>query len=257
MLGVSALAGAWPDMPPDLVYISGPGVEGQVEVADSQVLDVLRLGGIEDMAWGVIPAQNVSSEGFQIIRYFEGGEFRMGDLMYYPDTAGARSVVYFDDGAMKTGDRSPYDKKWLYTTSKGDRVLQAYLKQIGATLPDPAQPQLKARAGTAVVDTFTFAFPEAGTWNWSVRAGYSEPETAMPPLTVVEPNAPAAPDTKVTVPQTNNAQPVAPTQNTTNTTQSIQAPTIEPTMLIAAALAGIAGIIGVSTIALQRRRREK
>jgi hypothetical protein len=304
LLSAFSLASAWPDLPPVKAFISGPGIEGQVQITDAHVLDVLRLGGIEDMDWGVIPEPKVSGEGYQIIRYFHDDEFRMGDLTYYPNAAGARSVVYFDDGGMMSGDPSPFHKKWLYTTSKGDRVLQSYLKQIGAIMPNYADTQLQSDESRAVVDTlpekiamgvpvtlgftlpqqqlksapvslhregeshrivlaaspmgkpghymFTFKFPEAGTWNWAVRASYNDPEIPMPSLDVVDPGASAAPVENKSIAPSDNTTPV---QEVVTSEDAAMKSGIEPLTLVLALVAGLVGIVGISSVILMNRRK--
>lgn len=134
LFAASSLAHAWPDQPPAKAFISGPGIAGQIQIADQSVLDSLRLGTFEDMQSGTLPAPANPGQGFHIIRYFDGGEFRFADITYYPNVAGARSMVMFQDGPQLQGDHTPYNGKWLYTNAAADHLIQPYIQKLGGIL---------------------------------------------------------------------------------------------------------------------------
>lgn len=136
----AARVDAWPNLPPNEATISGPGLQDNVKITAPEVLQILRLGGLEDMSEGVIPKPVVLGEGYKIIRYFEGGDFRFADLTYYPNATATRSVVYWEDGPQFQGDHSRYHKQWLYATAQGDAVMQKYLTGLGVKLPTAAAP---------------------------------------------------------------------------------------------------------------------
>lgn len=127
LLGAVSLVQAWPDLPPARAYISGPGLQGQVQITDSHVLEILRLGGLEDFGKGALPAPQAGGQPYKIIRYFEGGSFQMGDLTYYMRTDGAPGVVYFQDGPMINGDRTPFNNQWFATVPQSDQILQQFI----------------------------------------------------------------------------------------------------------------------------------
>lgn len=129
---------AWPDLPPTRAFISGPGLEGELEVRDPKVLSALRLGGLEDFNKGALPTQNPNSSQYTITRYFENGTFRMGDLNYYPGEDGNPGVVYFQDGPMKSGDRSPYDNHWFSTIAQTDQILKEFIEKATNAKQEPA-----------------------------------------------------------------------------------------------------------------------
>jgi hypothetical protein len=288
LCAVGSSARAWPEQPPDKAFVSGPGIGEREEIRDVQVLQALRLGGLEDMAHGVIPLPRVNGEGFKIIRYFEGGSFRYADLTYYPNVEGARGVVYFQDGPDVQGDRSPFHEKWLYATSDGERIVRSYLANMGGVLPAPHSASDKpSKVNTAKVDglplavlagkpvtlgftlaqsykvvpvafrragatervvvaasasgaeghyLLTHVFPSAGTWEWSVRATYNDPEIPMPAINVVQAQVPAPPVA---------AQPVEPVVQPAPVETVIPAQELDPVVVaLAAAAAGI-GILGV------------
>lgn len=152
LLGSFSLVEAWPDTPPAKAFISGPGIEGQVQITDKPVLDALRLGGVEDMARGVIARPAVAWEGFKITRYFDGGTFHFGDLTYYPNAEGTRGAVYFEDGPMLEGDHTAYNNRWLYATASGDQVLQGFLKKLGVGISTNGNSEKQASTETVVLD---------------------------------------------------------------------------------------------------------
>ena len=133
-MSVLAAPLAWPDQPPDKAFISGPGLKGEVEITDQKTLEALRFGGMEDFEAGVLPeAPKVSGEGYKITRYFYDGGFNFATLHYYPDPAGGRGYVYWEDGPDLVGDHTPYNNQWLYAKSDGEAVLQNQLKTLGAS----------------------------------------------------------------------------------------------------------------------------
>ena len=128
---------AWPESPPFKAFISGPGIETVTQITDANVLQVLRLGGIEDMEAGAIAAPNVEAEGYKILRYFENGSFRFADLVYYPNAVNGKGVVYFQDGPQLIGNHTQFNGKWLNTTAQGDAILNNYIKTLrGAASQD-------------------------------------------------------------------------------------------------------------------------
>jgi DNA-binding beta-propeller fold protein YncE len=135
LLGTFSFANAWPDLPPTKAFISGPGLSGQVQITDSNLLTSLRLGGLEDFSKGALAAPKVRGDPYKIIRYFENGTFQMGDLSYYPAANGTASVVYFQDGPMKNGDRSPHNNQWYATIASSEQLLQQFIDtQSGANI---------------------------------------------------------------------------------------------------------------------------
>jgi|SRR5581483_5618686 len=272
-----SLALAWPDQPPSRAFISGRGIESGVEITNPDLLDDLRLGGLEDLGWGPIQKPEALGAAYQIRRYFENNTFRFADLTYYPNPNGARSYVYWEDGSQLSGDHTPFHKKWLYTNSSADHAMQAFLHSQGVTLADKSDGniQLQARldqlperivvgqpvtlgltlpqnfkgvpvtflrsgdtSKTEVIAsaggapghyTVGFTFPSEGEWNWSVRTDTNGAEIPLPPLTIVDPNAPI---------QKSNSQ-------TSTNAVSIMPPLSTFLFGVFAALLGIVGIGGI------------
>ena len=131
MIGMLMTTGfrlAWPDQPPDRVTISGPGIVGVLEITDRNILDALQLSVFEDFNAGSIKAPSISGEGYHITRYFYGGTFNFGGLIYYPPTANApRGVLQFSDGPQLEGNHTPYNGQWWYAKPQGDAAMQNLL----------------------------------------------------------------------------------------------------------------------------------
>lgn len=301
-----AVALAWPDQPPVKAYISGPGIEGQLQITDSDVLETLRLGELEDLGWGLVNKPPLSGDGFKIIRYFDDGSFRFADLTYYANPKGLRSYVYWEDGPMLQGSHTPYNRQWLYTNEKGNAALIAYLQKIGARVDsavdsahsisatlDPLPETIKVgetvrlgftlselasavmvwigRAGeeqkTAIPAksegseshfVTSFAFPQAGAWNWALRIDNQKIEVPMPPLQVddsqtvqnspvAEPNV-STKDAKAAVTNGNNAAPGALANEASNSDSLLDILTIA---------AGVIGLIGVAGALWFRARQSR
>lgn len=143
----TALAQAWPDQPPLRVLISGPGIEGQVEVKDAAALAIFRLGALEDVD-AASPVKPQVGAGYKIVRFFGGDEFDFARLTYYSDPSGGRGFVYFEDGPMMQGNHTPYNQTWLHTKTDGEQKLRALLKQLGAKLDDAAPAEIPAPGST-------------------------------------------------------------------------------------------------------------
>ena len=135
----TSLALAWPDQPPDFATISGPGLVGSVKITNPDQLAALKLGALEDFDQGALaePPQ-VTGEGYQITRYFDGGSFNFASLRYYPDAAGGVGYLYFEDGPDLSGDHTPYHRHWLRARPEGEAALRQVLTQIGAPVESPA-----------------------------------------------------------------------------------------------------------------------
>lgn len=156
---------AWPDQPPDKAYISGPGIEGQVQITDLRVLAMLKLGALEDLETGPVSPPLVFDSAYKITRYYYDGTFRFADLTYYLNVAWPHNYVYWDDGPQLEGTHTPYHLKWLYTTAPGDAVMREYLHQLKVTLPGETVPEtapadrlpVEIVAGSPVTLGFTLA----------------------------------------------------------------------------------------------------
>ncbi len=140
LLTTATAALAWPDQPPDRATISGPGLQGEIEITDKAILAALQLGAFEDFAHGPIAAPQVSGEGYTIKRWFYGGEFNFATLHYYPDPAGGNGYVRWDDGPDLTGDHTEFNGQWLRVTDKGDAAMRKLLPSLGVTSANKPQP---------------------------------------------------------------------------------------------------------------------
>jgi hypothetical protein len=139
LLLTTGLALAWPDQPPERATISGPGLQGEVEITDPATLQALQLGKIEDFNRGTISAPVVGA-GYSITRYFYGGKFNFAHLQYYPNPSGAVGYLYFEDGPQLSGDHTEYHQQWLYATPQGDAALRALLKRLGVSAAQAQAP---------------------------------------------------------------------------------------------------------------------
>lgn len=124
--------------PPDKLTISGPGLQGEVEVTDPALLANVGLGSLEqlDSSGSSIPAPTVG-EGYTLVRYLRNpnGTYQPWDQAhYYPNAVDGRGVVFYD--GMLGSNSSELDGKWFYTRPEGDAGMQQLLKAIGAVPPE-------------------------------------------------------------------------------------------------------------------------
>jgi hypothetical protein len=138
LLLTTSFALAWPDEPPDYVLISGPGLAGTIKITDPNQLAAFKLGALEDFGQGALAAPpQVTDEGYQITRYFDGGKFNFAGLRYYPDQAGGAGYLYFEDGPDLTGDHTPFNRHWLRARPEGEVSLQQVLTKIAPPVTAP------------------------------------------------------------------------------------------------------------------------
>lgn len=162
----TATALAWPETPPDKVTISGPGLKGEVEVTDQEILAALSLGAIEDFKQGSIAEPKVG-QGYQITRYFYDASFDFGRLRYYPNATSEPGYIFFEDGPDLDGDQSQYHSKWFYATPQGDRAMKSVLTGLGISPSAPLAagkdaPALEQAAANEAVPSGTL--DEASWW---------------------------------------------------------------------------------------------
>ncbi len=140
LLATTGVALAWPNQAPDRATISGPGLKGEIEITDKEVLAALKLGVFEDLEGPQLEAPPVNSETYTIRRWFYGGEFNFATLHYYPDPAGGNGYVLWDDGPDLTGDHTEYNGQWLRVTPKGEAAMRKLLLGLGISLAVKPQP---------------------------------------------------------------------------------------------------------------------
>jgi hypothetical protein len=136
LISTTSVALAWPESPPERATISGPGLAGEVEVTDKELLAALSLGTFENFEKGPISTPKVG-EGYQITRYFYDASFNFGRLHYYRNPTGGPGYIFFEDGPDLVGNHTMYDRKWFYATAQGDKAVQRLLKSLDV-LPPPA-----------------------------------------------------------------------------------------------------------------------
>ena len=139
---------AWPDQPPTRATISGPGLDGTVDITDPQTLAALKLGAMEDLNTGPIAAPQVSGDGYTITRYFDDS-FNFASLRYYPQANG-QGYVYWQDGPQLQGSHTPFNNQWLRATPAGDAAMKQVLAGLGVSLAAPAPATVAAPALPAV-----------------------------------------------------------------------------------------------------------
>lgn len=114
--------------PANKIVITGPGVEGELEITDQETLNSLSMTRLEDFLHGQLENPPlVGDEGYEMTRYFETGpeQFRPFDkVVYYPVPEEGRGYIFYDgiiDGS------SEYDDHWFNATPEGYATMQRIL----------------------------------------------------------------------------------------------------------------------------------
>ena len=149
LVSAAQIARAWPDAPPDRAFISGPGLDGDVEIKDQTTLEALKLGSMEDFEQRSITPPAVKGEGYKITRYFEGGSFNFATLHYYPNPDGL-GYVFFEDGSDLVGNHTLYNNRWFYVTPQGEAAMQNLLTSLGVGTTSSAV----TAPGSSVIEVF-------------------------------------------------------------------------------------------------------
>lgn len=149
--------------PPAKATISGPGLQGEIEITDPTLLNALSFFQFEQVEEnnrrGIDQPAN-PGEGYLITRYIQRAPgsptFQPWDqLHYYPNAEGGRSVIFLD-GLI--GDSSTeFDGKWYNVSPDGDAAMRAFLTDRGALTPAQTLPA----TGTTAPATMLYLVPAA------------------------------------------------------------------------------------------------
>lgn len=161
-----ALALAWPEAPPDKLLLSGPGLDGEVEVVGAEKLIGLSPEAFMDFTTPADPAAQ-AAPGFEMVRYYKGrdGQYEAFDrLRYHPNPQGGRGAVYY----LKALGYGPghNEGRWFAASTAGDAVMGRLLDTLTVSLPQ-TQPLALAQ-GPATVTPLTSATP---TLPWLAALG--------------------------------------------------------------------------------------
>lgn len=120
---------------PSKVTISGPGLVGEVEVADPDLLEAFSFFQFENI-YRKIETPLEPGEGYVVTRYVQDGTtLRAWDrAIYYPSPAGELGVVFLE--GLIGPSASEFDGYWYWASRDGDAVMQQILAEHVAT---PAQ----------------------------------------------------------------------------------------------------------------------
>lgn len=144
VLALLVAAPAFAKGPPGKATISGPGIQGDLEITDPAVLNALSFYSFEQVEEnnrrGIEAPTNIG-EGYRVVRYTKGAGnyFKPWDeLRYYPYADGERGVIFLD--GLIGDSYSEFDGKWFHANPEGDATLRAFLAQQGVALAPPTLP---------------------------------------------------------------------------------------------------------------------
>jgi hypothetical protein len=116
----------------DRITISGPGLQGEVEVTDRPTLDALGMISLTG-SFSEIDAPTAPGNGYEITRsYWDAGRdafIAFDHVMFYPGEDGATPIVQYI-GIMNGS--SEYDGDWFQPTEEAARAMDAIVAEHGA-----------------------------------------------------------------------------------------------------------------------------
>ena len=153
-----ALALAWPEEPPDKLLLSGPGLDGEVEIVGAEKLIGLSPEAFMDFTTPADPAAK-DAPGYAMVRYYKGrdGRYEAFDrLRYHPNPQGGRGAVYY----VKALGYGPghNEGRWFAASVTGDAAMECLLDALKVSLPQ-AQPPTLAQAAAPVAQPASTSLP--------------------------------------------------------------------------------------------------
>jgi hypothetical protein len=169
--------------PLEQVNISGPGWGGEFVVTDPELLKLLGAGMFEDF-FAPVEAVNDLGRGYLLTRGFlQGGAFQPFDqVMYFANTTGARGYVYNLGIVNGVG---PDDGGWYHVSSRGEAVIQEFLRKKGVYVTPPPTPAEACSATPYADDVPVSRFMASFTSTWfrnedrTLWAGLSPTDTGQ------------------------------------------------------------------------------
>lgn len=115
--------------PSDMIAVVGPGLDGKVQVKDTDLVVALSIGQLEDLSTPVDAPAN-PGPAYEITRYFEyeGNYVAFDRVRYHPGTGDSPGYVYYvgiDNGW------SGLDGKWFRATPDGEQAMRSVLSANG------------------------------------------------------------------------------------------------------------------------------
>ena len=148
-----ALALAWPEAPPDKLLLSGPGLDGEVEIVGAERLIGLSPEAFMDFTTAADPAAE-AAPGYEMVRYYKGGDGQyeaFDRLRYHPNPQGGRGAVYY----IKALGYGPghNEGRWFAASVTGDAAMTCLLDALQVSLPQAEPPTLAQTAPVGQVPT--------------------------------------------------------------------------------------------------------
>ncbi len=133
-IGLAVLPRAYAKGPADKITITGPGLDGMIEITDPDTAEALSMTMLEDFRVFIDVPERLGP-GYELTRYYrlESGSYRPFDqVAYYPDLYGGRGYVNYI--GIVNGS-SEYDGKWFRAQDEADQVIRQVLFEHDVLLP--------------------------------------------------------------------------------------------------------------------------
>jgi hypothetical protein len=132
-LALIPLSVAFAKGPPEQVTISGPGIDGEITIADSNVLNAFSFYQFNDLNRRLDEPPQVEGDGYKITRWLTQQKQGTRQLLpwdtltYYPDPAGGPGYVFFDGLDPSIGSTEGQGR-WFLASEEGGAAMQAIIR---------------------------------------------------------------------------------------------------------------------------------
>jgi hypothetical protein len=137
----------------DKMIMTGPGISGQVEITDPDILGNLTWASF-GFVHGGVPAPKVAGPYYELLGYVktQNGTLQPWDhVRYFP-----QSNMIFYVGQEPDNNYSEFDGKWFYPTLEGERALRRLIAQYARTPQIYSMNALRAREIATLVAVVDF-----------------------------------------------------------------------------------------------------
>jgi hypothetical protein len=157
--------------PPEQVTISGPGIDGEITIANSNVLNAFSFYQFNDLTRIMDEPPQVTGAGYKITRWLtqqRQGKYQLfpwDTLTYYPDPAGGPGYIFFDGLDPSIGGTQGQGE-WFLASEDGGRAMKEIIASKAAA---PSAPSAVPVAGPIMATLIGLIVASAGVMAMRAR----------------------------------------------------------------------------------------
>lgn len=163
----------------NLIVITGPGIQGELQITDTESLEPLSMGMLETFPNALKNAPDVDpNSGYTLSRYFaslgSGGKQtyqHFDTVIFYLNPSGGPAYVYYE--GIYNGS-SEYDGKWFLASRDGEQAMKRVIAAATALVPAvPAvvsvRSELKPDISSLTIVVVAALVAALGAGAWAMR----------------------------------------------------------------------------------------